>query len=106
MGNADCKDYYDKFVNRTLVNIFASIAVAVVNGLLKFAMKRLSNFRRPRTVTGQVETQTVNLFLAYFINMGILITLINSNFQQYAFFREFSLLFGKDLSQLILNGNY
>ena len=74
-----------RFINSNLINIGASMSVFVVNYILKVILKGLGRFERYKSVTLQTESIMVKLFVAVYVNMGILIILINANLQRYGF---------------------
>ena len=61
------------------------MSVFVVNYILKVILKGLGRFERYKSVTLQTESIMVKLFVAVYVNMGILIILINANLQRYGF---------------------
>lgn len=54
--------------------------VSMINFWLKIIFRRLAKFERYKSLTQETESIFKKLFIAIFINMAILLLLINSNF--------------------------
>lgn len=77
----------------------------MINFNLKVVFRKLAVFERYKSLTHETESIFQKLFIAVFINMAILLLLINSNFQSIGFVKSISdgLPIG---GELFFNGEY
>lgn len=78
----DCKKYMNTELYKYFITILVSIFVGVINFLIRVIFTLLVNFERYKTVTALNNGLMKKEFISIFINIGILIVLINANFQE------------------------
>lgn len=90
---------------RTVVTIVVSFLVSMINFMLKIVFRNLAKFEKYKSLTHEIESIFKKLFVAIFINMAILLLLINANFQSINFVESISdwLPIG---GELFFNGKY
>ena len=88
-----------------IIAIGVSLLVAVVNFLLKFILKKMGAFERFASIGLQTTATLTKLFVAVFVNMGVLMLFINANLQDFTVVQSItnSLPFGKEL---FFNGEF
>lgn len=75
-----CKEDGAYMILRYAVFIGISIVVSVINGLVNILLRKMSVFQRYKNITAMHSSIMIKIFLAIFVNIGILIIVINSNF--------------------------
>ena len=100
-----CGNYMRYYLLRTIVTIVVSFLVTMINFMLKIVFRKLAKFERYKSLTHETNSIFKKLFIAVFINMAILLLLINANFQEFEFVKNISnwLPIGGDL---FFNGKY
>jgi small-conductance mechanosensitive channel len=63
------------------INVLVAVVVGVINYLIRVIFTMLSGFERYKTITKQNNAMMKKQFVSLFINIGILIVLINANLQ-------------------------
>ena len=102
-----CNSYSYNYTVRTVVNIGASVMVSVINYILQLVLKRLAKFERFKTISGEVKGTVTKLFFAFFINIGILILLINANLQDtFVTIKTIADSLPTSLGAIFFNGKY
>ena len=93
------------YLLRTIVTIVVSFLVTMINFMLKIVFRNLAKFERYKSLTHETNSIFKKLFIAVFINMAILLLLINANFQEFEIVKNISnwLPIGGDL---FFNGKY
>lgn len=84
----ECDYYLDQALFRYFINVFAAVVVGVINYLIKLTFLYLSSFERYKSITKENNSLMKKQFASIFINIGILLVLINANFQDSGFFRS------------------
>jgi len=77
----DCGDYMNTALYKYFINILVAVVVGVINYFIRVTYSYLSGFERYKTITKQNDSLMKKQFISMFINIGILILLINANLQ-------------------------
>lgn len=77
----------------------------MINFYIKITFRFLAKFEKYKSLTHETESIFKKLFIALFVNMAILLLLINANFQDIGFIREISDAL-PIIGTLIFNGEY
>lgn len=101
-----CKKFRDDYVLRILVSCFASIAILFINKALKITMKKMSSFEKYDSISREKRSYMGKLFVLTFINMGLLILLINANFQDFVVVKGITSILPPFFSDIFFNGPY
>ena len=75
---------------RYTINIGVSVAVAIINVILRIILRSLAKFERYKNKTAQLEGVMTKLFLALSINMGLLIIITNADLSGFEFINEWA----------------
>ena len=100
-----CRGYVNNYLLRTLITIVVSFIVTVINFFIRITFIKLSAFERYKSLTDEKEAIFKKLFLSVFINMSILMLLINADFQSVGFIHYISSNLPV-IGQFIFNGRY
>lgn len=84
----DCDDYMNTEIYRYLINISVALCVSIINYFIKMVFKLLSHFERYKSITALNNAIMKKIFVATFINMGLLYLIINANFQGEDFIKD------------------
>jgi uncharacterized protein YpmB len=76
-----CNEYLLRYSRKQSLNFGVSFSVFFVNLILKKFLLKLAAFERYPTVTAEAVSRYVKLFVALFVNLGILIIIVNINLQ-------------------------
>ncbi|CAI2374106.1 unnamed protein product [Moneuplotes crassus] len=100
-----CGNYIRDYILRTVITISVSFIVSMINFMIKIVFRTLAKFERYKSLTHETGSIFRKLFVSIFINMAILLLLINANFQSIKFVKDVSdwLPIG---GELFFNGRY
>ena len=74
-------DYKNKAIYRYFVNVLVGCLAGVINYLIKLIYYNLSEFERYKSITKENSSLMRKQFYSMFVNIAILILLVNANFQ-------------------------
>jgi hypothetical protein len=80
-----CAKYYNKQIANQLIRIAGVTLVAIVNIILTIVMYWLSDFERSVSLTDKAASELWKLFMAQFVNAGLLVLLVNWRFYDAGF---------------------
>lgn len=80
-----CKTFAWEQMLRYLINITVSITISLINTILRILLRILAKFERYKNKTAMYEGMMSKLFLALFINMGVLIIITNADLSGFEF---------------------
>jgi hypothetical protein len=102
ISHSDMYSYCSYFLEQISLNVFYRVAVSIgvifINFVMKFIFRLLSRFERVHDKSAEQLKLMSKVFLATFINTGLIILIVNANFS--------SLKTVTWLPEYIFNGNY
>ena len=75
-----CATYYNKLIRDQLIGVGGVSLVSVVNILLSTVMYWLADIEKTESLTAKAASELWKLFLAQFVNAGLLVLLVNAKF--------------------------
>lgn len=100
-----CFDYMKKSTWRFVITFAAAEFVYIMNVVVRGFLKKLSRFERFYSLTKLNVSIMTKLFFAFFINMGLLIVIINANLNEKPVIRE-AIGYIPVAQDLVFNGDY
>ncbi|CAI2377567.1 unnamed protein product [Moneuplotes crassus] len=85
-----CETYIRDYILRTLVTVVVSLIVSMINFMIKIVFRTLAKYERYKSLIHETESIFWKLFVSIFINMAILLLLINANFQSIGLIKDIS----------------
>jgi len=76
-----CTTYITNTIKLWTIKVTASVAILIVNIIIGFVFRLLGKFHRYTNLTKEVVSIMTKLFIAFAINTGVFIVLINANFR-------------------------
>merc|ERR1719313_1920382 len=74
-----CAEYVNQKLEQQTLTVISGLVVAGLNALMKLAMKKVVHFER-RISASQIEMSKMwKLFVAQFVNTGMLLFIVNMN---------------------------
>ena len=74
-----CKDWFESYSLTNIMIGVMALAIVMINFVLKRILKMLAQFERRPTKTEEISASTIKMFIAQFINMGVIIILVNAD---------------------------
>ena len=83
-GNSSypCADWLKQNIVNRAVLIGLSLSISLLNGALRICLNKLSHFEGKHSETDRLASATTKMWLVQFINVGVLILLLNSRFPE------------------------
>ena len=100
-----CEDYIETYILRLVVTIVVSFSVSMINYIIRIVFRKLAEFERYKSMSKEKQSIFEKQFVAVFINMAILVLLINADFQEIEVVKEISNGLGS-LGTIFFNGDY
>jgi len=76
-----CKDWGKEYIISNILLLFISLIISIANLLLSFILSKLTTYEKSHSITGELASGTLKIFIALFINsVFTYITLGNNNF--------------------------
>lgn len=81
MGNSSiyskCSNFFWNTIWRFLLTLAISITISIINAIIQVLIRAFADFERYKNKTAMNQSVMTKLWVAFFINTGLLITLTN-----------------------------
>ena len=79
-GEKPCVDWLASYSITNAILIGLSLSISILNAVLRVCLRELSQLEGKHSETDRLASATTKMWLVQFVNVGILILLLNSRF--------------------------